>query len=93
MKRIAFAILAVLLPVPAFAAIDPALAEHLAARLSGADEAFQKACSEQGATAGGYEFTHFFLNLTPTAQFGIGKVLSVEVAPEITFIWEKVELQ
>lgn len=55
-------------------------------------QAFEQACSEEVQTqseSSVAELKQLFLTLSPHVSFGIKDVLDVEVAPEITLVWEK----
>lgn len=38
------------------------------------------------------EFRQFFVGFTPSVSIGINSVLDFKVAPQITLVWEKTEL-
>jgi hypothetical protein len=89
------ALLALAAPA-AHAAKDDRLAQHLSQKIALADQAFAKACaartqavSAPAPTAGGIEFRQYFLGFAPSVNFGLSGVLNLEIAPEVTLVWQK----
>jgi len=81
------------------AATEKTLADHISNKIQVANRAFQKVAvlmdqdQNQNIKASDIEFKQFFLGLAPTGSFGINSVVSLQVAPEITFVWEKTQTQ
>lgn len=103
MKALFVTIVLGALSLPAFAANEAGLRDHLAKKIVAADQAFQDACQPgnhegpdlpppEGA-CGGIEFKQFFLGLGATASFGVSDVLDLDVSPEVTFVWEKSQVE
>ena len=72
------------------------LAEHISEKINVANEAFEKASAVMRSrgpigSTDPIEFKQFMLAFAPQATFGINSVLSIQVAPEITFVWEKID--
>ena len=91
----AFFMILCLAPLGGWADVDPAIADHLASKFQQADQiaGLISANSSQASDDDSVvEFKQFFLGLAPSATFGINSVLDLQVAPEITFTWEKTEL-
>lgn len=89
-------IVMILFSMNAWADVDPAISDHLSLQFGQADSIAQlvvaNASDLHGDDGSGVEFTQFFVGVAPSATFGISSVLSLQVAPEITFIFEKTEL-
>ena len=81
----------------ASADVDSSIADHLGSKFQQADAMASLVCTSAAPDgqpdADDVKFTQFFVGLIPSATFGINSVLSFQVSPEITFVFEKVEIQ
>lgn len=88
-----------MLSLNAFADVDNSLADHIGSKFQQADAMAGLVCTSSAPSPDGQSaadevrFTQFFVGFIPTATFGINSVLSFQVSPEITFVFEKVEIQ
>ncbi len=81
-----------LLGSPSALAADP-LGDFLSQTLARTDDAFQAAAAAPAEPAApGVVFKQFFLGIAPKVSFGLSEVLDFEVSPDVTFVWEKTNL-